>query len=472
MAETPDLASGASRDVLGRGSLYTLASAAPILAAVIVTPFVTRILGAREYGVVAIALVIIPVVMMLAGLGMPAAVTRHGILERSGVGGARALVVQGTALSAIVIAVGAAAGPWWAPAVTGVEWRPALAYALVAAGGFVVVTNSQAFLRVLDRPLSFAALAAVAALGGPLAGLALLHVGGADADGYVAGLLTGYLVAAAAGIVLTLRGGRWRPERGDLRRALRLGMPTVPHQVALFLSNGALVLVATQALGVAGGGRLQLALLLGSAPAMVTAALNNAWAPVIYRTEPQQRGAALERTARDVAGLTAVLAGGVAVLAPWLMRVLAPASYAPTELVAAVGVAAIGSVLSVAYLANVHLVFASGRSAGLALVTPISLTVAVALAVLVSASGQLTAVAAGFPVAYLALALGTAWLRRQVSGTQWSEGSMLGPLLVGVVVCALGALLPAAGAAALLRLPVAAALGAGFVVIVIRVMRR
>lgn len=106
---------------------------------------------------------------------------------------------------------------------------------------------------------------------------------------------------------------------------------------------------------------------------MIVSALNNAWAPVIYRTAPEARGAALERTARDVGVVTAALAGGVALLAPFLLRILAPASFAPEQLVPVTAVATLGAVVSVVYLANVHLVFASGRSGGLALASPVSL---------------------------------------------------------------------------------------------------
>ncbi|MQA15652.1 MAG: oligosaccharide flippase family protein [Pseudonocardiaceae bacterium] len=472
-ADTPTSAVDASRDVLGRGSLYTLATAAPILANVAVTPFVTRLLGAAEYGVVAIAIVIITVGMMLAGLGMTVAITRHGILERSGHEGARALVFQGSGLAVAILVLATATGRWWAPGVVGVPWRPALAFALAAAAGFAVAVNAQSYLRVRDRPLPFVALAAIATLGGPVAGLALLQSTGGGADRYVAGLLIGYATAGVVGVALVRSGGRARAHRGDLRRALRLGVPAVPHQVALFLANGALVLIASQVFGTAAGGRMQLALLVGSAPAMITTAFNNAWSPVIYRTAIAQRGVALEHTARDIAAFTAVLSGGVALLAPWLMRVLAPASYAPTGLVAAVGVTSIGSVLSVAYLANLHLILAAGRSAGLALVSPLSLGAGLLSAALASMTGPLTAVALGFPVTYLALAIGTALLRRRVSPTRWAEHRMSLPLLIGVAACLLGAALPVVGASALaFRLPLVAAVGLGGMLLVVRVMRR
>lgn len=471
-AETPTHASEASREVLGRGSLYTLGAMGPILANVAVTPFVTRLLGTAEYGVVAISIVMISVGMMLAGLGLVTAITRHGVLERSGLEGARALVLRGDGLAVVILAVATVTGPFWAPVVLGVPWRPALAFALVAAAGFAMVVNAQAFLRVIDKPLRFVVLTGIATLGGPLVGLMLLLVVGGDADTFMTGVMIGYVAAGVAGTAMVLGNGRARVGKGDMGRALRIGAPTVPHHLALFLANGALVLIAGQAFGAAAGGRMQLLLLVGSAPAVITAALSNAWAPVVYRTAAAQRGVAVERTARDVAAFTGVLAGGVALLAPWLLRVLAPASYDLTSQVPAVGVAAIGSVLSVAYFANVHLVLTAGRSFGLAIVATGSLAVGLCCAALLAMTGVLTAVSVGFPVTYVSLGIGTALLRRRVSETHWTERRMSVPLSVGIVACLLGMVLPAAGDMALLRLLPAAVLGVGGALFAVRVMRR
>lgn len=435
----------ASREVLGRGSLYTLGSVAPILANVLVTPVVTRVLGREEYGVVAVGLILVQVGAMIAGLGLASSITRHGILERSGETGARALVLQGSALSTLLIAAAVLAGPLWSEPALSVPWRAGLAFAAVAAAGFVAVLNAQAYLRVQDRPVPFVAMSAVATLGGPVIGLALVVWRATDADDYLFGLLVGYLLAGLAGIALALRGGWPRSPRGDFGRALRIGLPAVPHLVALLLVQNALVLIATRYFGVEDGGRMQIALLLGSAPAMIVSALNNAWAPVVYRTDPAERGAALERSARDVAAVTAALAGGVALLAPFLLRILAPAEFAPAALVPVAAVTAAGAVVSVGYLANVHLVFASGRSGGLALASPLSLLLGVAAAVGLARTGSLTAVAAGFPLIYVALAVGTSLLRRRVSETTWREAVLAVPVLAGFLVCAAGALLPADG---------------------------
>jgi O-antigen/teichoic acid export membrane protein len=460
--------SAASKGVLGRGSIYTLGTAAPILANAAVVPVVTRLLGKPGYGVVAIAIVVIQVAMMAGGFGMPSVITRQGILARSGVAGARALLIRGSLMTFGLMAVVILTAPLWDQLLR-VSLRSAVLLALAASAFFVVVESSQALLRVLDRPGAFVSLSLTATLGGPLLGLALVTQVRSP-ERYLAGLTVGYAAAAGVGLVLCLRGGRPKGDRGDTRAALRMGLPVIPHLIALFLANGALVFLASHLYGISAAGRIQLALLVGSAPAVITSALNNSWAPIVYRAPERERGAVLAHTARDIATLTALISGGVALLSPWLMRLVADASFAPLELVPAVAIVAFGCVLSVSYLANVHLVFAAGRSVGLSLITPASLLVGLTAAYLAGRQ-DLLLLAVGFPATYLALAIGTAWLRRYVHAARWSEGALLLPTGLGLILCVLGGALPTSGSVALVRVAVAAIAGLGTLWLARRVLR-
>ncbi|HEY5179033.1 MAG TPA: oligosaccharide flippase family protein [Dermatophilaceae bacterium] len=463
MTTEADGAAGAaaSKGVLGRGSIYTIGTAAPILANIAVVPVVTRMLGKPGYGVVAIAIVVIQVAMMAGSFGMPSVITRQGILAQSGVAGARALLIRGSLMTVGLVAAVILTAPLWNRLVQ-VPLRSAVLLALAASAFFVVVENSQALLRVLDRPVAFVSLSLTATLGGPLLGLALLasSAPARSPERYLIGLAAGYAAAAAVGLLLCLQGGRPKREPGDTRAALRLGLPVIPHLVALFLANGALVFLAGQLFDIASAGRIQLALLVGSAPAVVTSALNNSWAPIVYRAPDHERGAILAHTARDITTLVALISGGVALLSPWLMRFVADAGFAPLELVPAVAIVAFGCVLSVAYLANVHLVFAAGRSLGLSVVTPLSLLIGLACAYLVGRQ-NLVLLAVGFPATYAVLALGTASLRRYLHAARWSETTLLVPAGVGLVLCVLGGVLPTSGTVALVRVAVAALAGLG-----------
>jgi O-antigen/teichoic acid export membrane protein len=454
--------------VLGRGSIYTLGTAAPILANAAVVPLVTRLLGKPEYGVVAIAIVVIQVAMMAGSFGMPSVITRQGILAGSGVAGARALLVRGSLMTGGLIAAVILAAPLWTRLVQE-SLRGSLLLALAASAFFVVVENSQALLRVLDRPGAFVSLSLTATLGGPLLGLALLALHRSP-ERYVSGMAAGYAAAAAVGLVLCLRGGRPAGDRGDTRAALRMGLPVIPHLVALFLANGALVFLAGHLYDVATAGRIQLALLVGSSPAVITSALNNSWAPIVYRAPENERGAVLAHTARDVTTLAALVSGGVALLSPWLLRLVAGASFAPLELVPAVAIVAMGTVLSVAYLANVHLIFAAGQSLWLSVITPLSLLVGLGCAYL-AGRHNLVLLAVGFPATYAMLAIGTAWLRRYVHAVTWDETTLMLPAGLGLALCGLGAVLPTSGPAALVRVAIAALAGMGTLWLARRVLR-
>jgi len=458
----------ASRGVLGRGSIYTLGTAAPILANAAVVPFVTRLLGKPAYGVVAIAIVVIQVAMMAGSFGMPSVITRQGILARSGVAGARALLVRGSLMTGGLIAAVILVAPLWDPLVQE-PLRAPLILALAASAFFVVVENSQALLRVLDRPGAFVSLSLTATLGGPLLGLALLARDRSPMS-YLSGLTTGYAAAAAVGLVLCLRGGRPAGEPGDTRAALRMGLPVIPHLVALFLATGAIVFLTAHLYGVTAAGRIQLALLVGSSPAVITSALNNSWAPIVYRAPETERGAVLAHTARDVATLVALVAGGVALLSPWLLRLVAGPSFAPLELVPAVAIVAMGTVLSVAYLANVHLIFAAGQSLWLSVVTPLSLLVGLGSAY-VAGRHNLVLLAVGFPATYAVLAVGTAWLRRYVHAAAWNETVLVLPTALGLALVATGAVLPTSGSMALVRVAVAALAGLGTIWLGRKVLR-
>ncbi|NMM22103.1 MAG: hypothetical protein HHJ11_01145 [Phycicoccus sp.] len=159
-------------------------------------------------------------------------------------------------------------------------------------------------------------------------------------------------------------------------------------------------------------------------------------------------------TARDITTLIALISGGVALLSPWLMRLVADAGLAPLELVPAVAIVAFGCVLSVAYLANVHLVFAAGRSLGLPVITPLSLPIRLGCAYVVGRQ-NLVLLVAGFPATYAVLALGTAGLRRYLHAARWSETTLLVPAGIRLALCVLGGVLPTSGTVALARIAMA-----------------
>lgn len=461
----------ATRTVLGRGSLYTIATAGPALAALAVIPVVTRLVPPGEYNLVAVATVVVQVAYILVALGLGAAITRQYILDAGGAAGARGVVLAGSGIATLLTAALAATGPLWSPLVLGRPFGTEILLALVAGAGGAWMVLAQAYLRGADRPGPFVLLAVVASLVGPAAGLAVAAVAEPTAVAYLAGVAGGYLLAGLAGLLLVWRAGPVEITRRGVRAALRVGAPTVPHQVSIYLALAGLVVVADRVLDGAGGAA-NIALSIGAGATVITAGLNNAWAPVVYRTAPADRGRVLDETSRVIALVAVVLAGGVGLLAPWLVRLAPSADYPPDSLVPVVALASAAALPSVVYLASGHLVFARGRTGWLAISTPVAVAGGLAAGAVLAGIWGLGGIGAGYLVAYLLLASLTTAVQRHVADRPWWPPAMPGTLLLWLAVGVAGVLLPSDGVVAVVaRLGGAVVLGAGGLLAFRRVAR-
>jgi len=131
--------------------------------------------------------------------------------------------------------------------------------------------------------------------------------------------------------------------------------------------------------------------------------------------------------------------------------VAAPGSYQPDALVPAVVLAAAAAVPSVVYLASGHLVFASGRTGWLAVSTPLSVACGLVWAVLLAPHWGMVAIGSGYLVAYLLLTMATTLVQRGVSPTPWRPPLLPVVTVAWLATTVLGALLPAAGPGAAVR---------------------
>jgi O-antigen/teichoic acid export membrane protein len=442
---------GASREVLGRGSIYTLASAAPMLAGVVLLPVTTRLLSQNSYGLVAVSLIVIQFGSILMGLGMTLSITRHAILEKSGVSGARGLVISSLGTAGVISVLALLSGQWWSRILLDQPWVPVLRLAVLAAAGSAVVASVQSLFRAENRAWRFVALATAGTFFGPLAGILIMLTTEKSAQAYIAGLTFAYLSGALFGVIFVVRSGDILFSRRELAGALRVGLPTIPHQLALALATGAMVLIATHRYGLGASARLQVALFIGVVPTVITSALNNAWAPLIMRTPEHERAQTINRTALDIGWIAASGSGVVALLGPWILQLVTPPSYVRSELVPVVAAVSIVAILSVMYLASAHLIFVSGRTSGLVICTPISLACGVATATILVGPLGLLGASTGFVATYVCLAITTWILSKRVSLVHWSPTVMLLPLVLGLSAALLGGFLTANGAGAAWR---------------------
>lgn len=383
--------------------MYTVATVAPILTVLAITPIVTHQLGAEQYGQVAVAVSIYQVGSVLLAYGLPAMITRDALLDEGGFPGACGYVVMGAVLALVGFAVVCGAAWLWAPSVYPGVPVLVVIYAAAAGAGLAIVTLSQALMRAAERVVVFVLIAACAALLPPSLGLAVIAIGHGSAAGYSAGLAAGYLISGAIAVVVAVRFVRPVINRMALVRALRAGIPTVPHGLAVpaLLTVVIALVVRSEGLGIAGG--LQIAVLLGTSVVTVLNAINNAWAPMIFRASADQRPRVLAESTFVVATLTLILVAGFVAAAPVLVPLIGgPALSGPDAIGAAYIVAGSGC-FAVLYLANIHLTFIERRTWPLAILTPLAAILSVGMAWLLASFSDLPllAWATAWPLFYL-----------------------------------------------------------------------
>lgn len=441
----------ASARLVGRGSLYTLAAAGPMLTGVAITPVLTRALPVAEYGVVSLAIVFMQFTIGLLAMGLPLVITRHVFVESSADTGARSVAVTGSVL--VLLGAGVLAGLGFAlDAADGFDVAPALLLGLVAGGAGAGVAMAQAWAVAHDRAFFYILLALAVSVVAPALGTIAVFVGGRSA--------TTYFVAAAGVFVLTdlvalgrlVGAGPLALRAGDFARSVRMGLPLVPHQLATSSSTGIAVLVAGVVLGVDASAHTQIGVYLGTVPLIIISALSYAWTPIILSAEEADRGARMTETAHTVAWLAAYGASGVALLAPWLLPLISSAEYDRGAMVPITASVALVAPVSVVFLAHSQLVVASGRTGAFAWSSPLALAVGAAAAVVLTSWWGLEAAGLGYLVTYAFLALSARVLALRRSPVRWKESVVVPALVTAACCCLAGALLPSTGPAILLRL--------------------
>jgi len=431
---------------LGAGSLYTIATVAPILTLLAVTPVVSRILGAGAFGEVAVAVSIYQFSSVILGLGLPAAITRNALIEGGGFRAAGGLVLAGSGLAVVLAALAAVSAPLWSPAAFPAIPVDAVQYALAAGAGLAIVTLAQGVFRAAERVWTFVAIGGAAAIVPPLAGVIVLLAWNASPSAYLAALAAAYLLVGLVSVVVVMRQERPGLSAGELRSGLAIAVPTVPHLVSVPLILTISLSIVLQNEGVAQAGRLQLAAMLGTAAVTVLNAMNNAWSPMILKAPSIERESVLARSTHVVALAAFVLVSGYGIIAPYAVALVGgPVADDSLPAQASMMITA-GSLFLVLYLANIHLTFLSGRTLPLALTTPLSLVIAVlvlwALVTFLPADGSLVVYGIAWPLFYVFQALFAYLLARGSGYPPARVRRALLPLGLGVLVCVQGSILP------------------------------
>jgi O-antigen/teichoic acid export membrane protein len=183
-------------------------------------------------------------------------------------------------------------------------------------------------------------------------------------------------------------------------------------------------MVAATALVVVFAGRLggrdaaagtSVAVLIGSVPILLMSAFNNAWAPMVYRAQADERPRLIASTSVAMSTAAGALAIGVSLLAPVGLAILAPQSFGTSSALVTVVVIASAAPFMVPYLARIHLIFVRGDTRALAVATPVAVALSHlgALAAYGSlGAGNMWTLALALPVFYAIQAFFAHWMTR------------------------------------------------------------
>lgn len=437
------MAATASSKLLGRGSIYTLATAAPALTALLITPLLTRALPVGEYGHVATAIAVMNVGVNLLALGLPQIITRHAYSEDSGEPGARGLAMVGATLVTVLMVV-VGAGLWTAHALGAASVHPALILAVVASGAGAGVAMSQALSLARNAAWTYVALAFGVSLVAPLAGLGLSYTTNKTATAYYLGVVAVYLVVVAAGLLVAWRSGPLHFTWTEFRSSVRMSLPIVPHQAAVGSAVAVAIFIARYRFGELGAAEANPSMILSSAPLIIVSALSYAWTPIVLAAKPDERGPLMTKTAADVTWLAALGGSAMALLAPWFLMFLA-ATKAGFDLATMVPVTAIASMtaaVAAVFLAHSQLVFTEGKTGRLMIYSPLSLLGGFLVGLTASHWLGLAGIAVGYVATYVFLWASLRMLARRATPVRWHETPLLAPIGLAVGMCLAGAWLP------------------------------
>jgi O-antigen/teichoic acid export membrane protein len=319
---------------LQAGAIYVVGTALTQGLGLIALPIATRVLGVHEFGVAGTATAISALLVIVYSLGLNFTIVRFVYDDPAGAKRTRwaALLrlqaVAATLLAAIVFAT----GPLWSGLLSDFGWNGAFKLAVVAALAATLQTTVMGVLRASHRPVMYLVVLASQLTVGLGLGLALATRWGAA--GYVGGLAIGNAVALAIGFAATYRRPAW--DRTLPREGLRVSLPAMTHQLALWGMDLSDRLLIAAYLSVADVARYQIAYVAGSILLLLLSAVQQAWAPA-YMSEPEEArtllpGALTFAVTQAALGAVALLI----VVAPLVLDVLAPASFESSLVVLAV----------------------------------------------------------------------------------------------------------------------------------------
>ncbi len=291
--------------------------------------------------------------------------------------------------------------------------------------------------------MPFSIVSALAALGGPVAGVLLVVFVRDDATTYVLACAGVQWLAAIIGVIAARPTVTRAWDRALMVRAFRLGLPLSIGYLANFVLAAGDRLVIQSVAGLDAVARYQIAYTVGSIPILLLGFTNQAWLPRIAGIRDGAERVRVAGASRD--GLYLVVTPvflGITLGAPIALQIVGTAAFHPETLLGVVFMVALAAFPVVAYGASQRLLVAMRRTRAVVAITIVAAVVNIGLnLLLVPVIGVLGSAAATFVAFGVLAALQLVVLRR--SSRLAAPAPRVAATVVAVVaVAALSLLLP------------------------------
>jgi O-antigen/teichoic acid export membrane protein len=400
--------------MFGRDSLYMVASSLNLLAGVLVTPVMTRVLGLHQYGIFAADLALLYVLYYTANLGLNIGIQRL-FSQEDGERRSRNLLAASLVIVFAITTLVYLTGPLWSPHLGFGDFPLSTRLTTIWSGLFAMTWICLAVLRCNERLMVFATVCLMQSIVGIGIGTiyAFFH------SRMATEVLAVAIIVQAAAVILSLSTitPHWRGvfDLGTVHTTLRFSIPIVPLQISTFVLSASDRFIILRDLGPGATGRYQVAYTLGAVGISMLTFLNLAWLPRIFAIKDAHARAAVLAHSRD--GLYRLLVPvtlGIALGGPIALRIWAPASFRTETLVPVVILVVTSTIPVCTSFVHSRLMLAEGRSGIVAIVTVVSALANIALNLLMVPHLGINGSALATLITYTALAFGMALFSRRL----------------------------------------------------------
>lgn len=463
----------ASRQLLGRGSIYTLGTALALVSSALAIPAASRLLGSGEYGVITLALASQLLLIPIANLGLPLAILRFYFDREESTNPhllAKRLAVSVPLVAFAIVGIVFASALVWAPQLLPDDPDAILVGIALALPG-TAVGASMALLRAEERPVAFVSVAILSGVGGQVLGIGALLVTPTPMS-----YLAGYAVAMTIGglVGLKVAGALSAPPATPrvLRHALQYSLPIVPSTLAIFVLGLGDRVVIQLIDGSSAVGKYQIGYAFGSIGIAFITSLQNAWLPITFGAGEESRWSSLAETGATVVRLAAFTAGFLALAAPTVLRLVVPGSYDPHLLGEVAAIVALTTLPVTVYVAHSQVLLWTKHTRPLAVITPLAAALNLGLVAVLLPPFGLRGAAAATVIALLVQALLTTAAAHRIGiRVPWEWRRNLDSYLLGSAAVALAILAPGGSLGTVVRLAGATACGLAFAWTALRLWR-